>query len=89
MWLEKCNFLPEMLNLLISGYGVSLLRIQDIIALLTLQAKVFLSLQETNKQKNQEQQQQNICVEICVFVLLIGGHSKYFIQYFHMHKYTP
>lgn len=48
------------------------------------------SIPARNKQtKNQEQQQQNICVEICVFVLLIGGHSKYFIQYFHMHKYTP
>lgn len=65
-------------KLQISGNGVDLLRVQYFIALLVLEAKIFLSLQRNKASM----------LRYVFFVLLIWHHPKYFIQYFHMHKYT-
>lgn len=65
-------------KLQISGNGTDLLRAQYFTALLVLEAKMFLSLQGNEASM----------LRYVFFVLLIWDHRKYFIQYFHMHKYT-
>lgn len=60
------------------GNGADLLRVQYFSALLVLEAKMFLSLQGNEAS----------VLRYVFFVFLIRDHRKYFIRYFHMHKYT-